>query len=93
MDVRKVAKLAHLEITDAEVELYTPQMADIVKYVEQLNELDTENVEPAIGGLTPDGEATFTTREDLPIESLGQKAALDQAPSAVAGHFQVPKVL
>ena len=93
MDVRKVAKLAHLEITDAEVEMYTPQMADIVKYVEQLNELDTENVEPAIGGLTPEGERTFTTREDVPVESLGQKAALDQAPSAVAGHFQVPNVL
>jgi len=93
MDVRKVAKLAHLEITDAEVELYTPQMADIVKYIEQLNELDTENIEPAIGGLTPEGEATVTAREDVPVESLGQKSALDQAPSAVAGHFQVPKVL
>ena len=93
MDVKKVAKLAHLEITDAEVELYTPQLAEIVKYVEQLNELDTENVEPAIGGLTLEGEETFTARDDLPVESLGQKAALDQAPSAVAGHFQVPKVL
>ena len=93
MDVRKVAKLAHLEITDAEVELYTPQMAEIVKYIEQLNELDTENVEPAVGGLTPEGEETMTIRDDVPIESLGQKAALEQAPSAVAGHFQVPKVL
>lgn len=93
MDVRKVAKLAHLEITDAEVEMYSPQMEEIVKYVEQLNELDTENVEPAIGGLTPEGEGTRTTREDVPVESLGQKAALHQAPSAVAGHFQVPKVL
>jgi len=93
MDVRKVAKLAHLEITDEEVELYTPQMAEIVKYVEQLNELDTENVEPAVGGLTREGEATMTIRDDIPVESLGQKAALDQAPSAVAGHFQVPKVL
>jgi aspartyl-tRNA(Asn)/glutamyl-tRNA(Gln) amidotransferase subunit C len=93
MDVRKVAKLAHLEITDAEVELYTPQMADIVKYIEQLNELDTETIEPAIGGLTPEGEATVTARDDVPVESLGQKSALDQAPSAVAGHFQVPKVL
>jgi aspartyl-tRNA(Asn)/glutamyl-tRNA(Gln) amidotransferase subunit C len=93
MDVRKVAKLAHLEITDAEVELYTPQMADIVKYIEQLNELDTENVQPAIGGLTPEGEETVTTREDEPVGSLGQEAALDQAPSAVAGHFRVPKVL
>jgi aspartyl-tRNA(Asn)/glutamyl-tRNA(Gln) amidotransferase subunit C len=93
MDVRKVAKLAHLEITDDEVELYSPQMADIVKYVEQLNELDTSDVEPAIGGLTPEGEATETAREDVPVESLGQQAALDQAPSAVAGHFRVPKVL
>ena len=57
MDVRKVAKLAHLEITEEEVALYTPQMANIVAYVEQLNELDTENIEPAIGGLTPEGEA------------------------------------
>ena len=93
MDVRQVAKLAHLEITEEEVALYTPQMAEIVKYVEQLNELDTENVEPAIGGLTLEGEATRTIREDEPVPCLGQQAALDQAPAAVAGHFQVPKVL
>ena len=93
MDVRKVAKLAHLEISDAEVTLYTPQMADIVKYIEQLNELDTDAVEPMLGGLTDEGKATQTIREDIAGDSLGQKAALDQAPSPVAGHFQVPKVL
>lgn len=93
MDVKKVAKLAHLEITDEEVALYTPQMANIVAYVEQLNELDTETVEPAIGGLTPEGEATETNRQDIPHESLGQKLALDQAPAASNGHFRVPKVL
>ena len=93
MDVRQVAKLAHLEITDEEVKLYTPQMADIVAYVEQLNELDTEQVEPAIGGLTPEGEATATVRRDIPHESLGQRLALDQAPAASHGHFRVPKVL
>lgn len=93
MDVRKIAKLAHLEISDEEVALYTPQMADIVKYIEQLNELDTENIEPALGGLTPEGEATQSIREDQIVPSLGQDAALDQAPSAVSGHFQVPKVL
>lgn len=93
MDVRKIAQLAHLEISDEEVALYTPQMANIVAYVEQLNELDTERVEPAIGGLTPEGEATVTVREDVPHESLGQELALDQAPAPVAGHFQVPKVL
>jgi aspartyl-tRNA(Asn)/glutamyl-tRNA(Gln) amidotransferase subunit C len=93
MDIRQVAKLAHLEISDAEVEMYTPQMADIVKYIEQLNEIDTENVEPMLGGLTAEGEATATIREDTPHDCLGQKAALSQAPSAVEGHFQVPKVL
>lgn len=93
MDIRKIAKLAHLEITDEEVALYTPQMASIVGYVEQLNELDTESVEPAIGGLTPEGAATNAVRADEPHASLGQKLALDQAPSAVSGHFQVPKVL
>lgn len=93
MDVRKVAKLAHLEITDEEVAIYTPQMADIVKYIEQLNELDTADVEPMLGGLTREGETTETIRDDVTVGSLGQTTALDQAPSAVAGHFQVPKVL
>ena len=93
MDVRQVAKLAHLEITDEEVALYTPQMAEIVKYVEQLNELDTGDIEPMLGGLTTEGEATATIRDDVSTGSLGQNAALSQAPSAVAGHFQVPKVL
>jgi aspartyl-tRNA(Asn)/glutamyl-tRNA(Gln) amidotransferase subunit C len=93
MDVKKVATLAHLEITEEEIALYTPQMAEIVKYVEQLNELDTAEVEPMLGGLTDEGQTTETARADVGRDSLGQKSALDQAPSAVAGHFQVPKVL
>jgi aspartyl-tRNA(Asn)/glutamyl-tRNA(Gln) amidotransferase subunit C len=93
MDVRKVANLAHLEISDDEVEMYTPQMAEIVKYVEQLNSLEIDEIEPMLGGLTDEGAATATIREDLPGGSLGQTGALSQAPSSVAGHFQVPKVL
>jgi aspartyl-tRNA(Asn)/glutamyl-tRNA(Gln) amidotransferase subunit C len=92
-EIRKIAQLAHLEITDAEVELYTPQMVSIVAYVEQLNELDTALIEPAIGGLAVDGEITDTTREDVSRPSLGQQAALKEAPDAAAGHFRVPKVL
>ncbi|HQX57450.1 MAG TPA: Asp-tRNA(Asn)/Glu-tRNA(Gln) amidotransferase subunit GatC [Pyrinomonadaceae bacterium] len=93
MDVRKIAKLAHLEISDEEVAIYTPQMSDIVKYIEQLNELDTDSVEPMLGGLTLEGATTETIRADIPTGSLGQEAALAEAPSAVSGHFQVPKVL
>ncbi len=93
MDIRKIAKLAHLEISDAEVELYGPQMKSIVDYVEQLNELDTDNVEPMLGGMTAEGESTQTARADEPAGSIGQEAALSQAPAAESGHFQVPKVL
>ena len=93
MDVRNVARLAHLEITDEEVALYTPQMADIVKYVEQLNELDTDSVEPMLGGLTSEGAATDADRDDQVLPSFTQKEALSEAPAGVAGHFQVPKVL
>ncbi|HEY8559830.1 MAG TPA: Asp-tRNA(Asn)/Glu-tRNA(Gln) amidotransferase subunit GatC [Pyrinomonadaceae bacterium] len=93
MDVRQVAKLAHLEITDEEVAVFAPQMESIVAYVEQLNELDTENIEPMLGGLTAEGERTDTRRADEVRGSLGQKQALKEAPSAVEGHFQVPKVL
>lgn len=92
-DIEKIAQLAHLEITDEERRAFTPQIAGIVAYVEQLNELDTSQVEPAIGGLTPEGERTDTSREDRVQPSLGQKLALDQAPDPAEGHFRVPKVL
>ncbi len=48
MDVRKVAELAHLEITEDEVNIYTPQLKDIVAYIAQLNELDTTDVPPTV---------------------------------------------
>lgn len=92
-DIVKIAKLAHLEITEEEIALYTPQMASIVGYVEQLNELETNDIKPAIGGLTPEGELTETFRRDEPHGSLGQDLALNQAPESSNGHFRVPKVL
>lgn len=92
-DIEKIAQLAHLEITREELLIFAPQIADIVAYVEQLNEVDTRNVEPALGGLTPEGERTETTREDMVGPSLGQQVALAEAPDAASGHFRVPKVL
>ncbi|HEX3144993.1 MAG TPA: Asp-tRNA(Asn)/Glu-tRNA(Gln) amidotransferase subunit GatC [Pyrinomonadaceae bacterium] len=92
-DIEKIAQLAHLEITDEERKMFAPQISEIVTYVEQLNEIDTSSVEPALGGLTPEGEATPADRKDEAQPSLGQKIALDQAPDPAAGHFRVPKVL
>ena len=92
-DIEKIARLAHLEITDEELRTLAPQVAAIVEYVEQLNELDTASVEPATGGLTEEGERTSAHREDAVMPSLGQRLALDQAPDPSHGHFRVPKVL
>ena len=92
-DVEKVAQLAHMEITPEELQIFAPQMADIVAYVEQLNALDTANVQPSLGGLTPEGEATDSARDDIAMPSLGQKTALAGAPDPASGHFRVPKVL
>ena len=92
-EIEKVAQLAHLELAPEELKLFGPQMAEIVNYMEQLNELYTTSVEPALGGLTPEGEITDSSRDDERIPSLGQKLALEEAPDAAAGHFRVPKVL
>src|SRR5215510_1259662 len=92
-DIEKIAQLAHLEITDDERAMFAPQISEIVTYVEQLNAIDTSAVEPALGGLTPQGEQTESSRADEGQPSLGQKVALDQAPDPAAGHFRVPKVL
>ncbi len=92
-DIEKIADLAHLEITPEERHHFAPQIAEIVAYVDQLNEIDTSEIEPALGGLTPEGERTLTSRADELQPSLGQKVALAEAPDAAAGHFRVPKVL
>lgn len=92
-DIAKVAQLAHLELAEDELKTFGQQIAEIVAYVEQLNELDTTNVEPALGGLTPEGERTDTSRADEIEGSLGQKTALAEAPDPASGHFRVPKVL
>lgn len=92
-EIEKVAQLAHLEIAAEELKVFGPQIADIISYVEQLNSVNTSNIEPAIGGLTPEGERTLTSREDETAPSLGQKMALEEAPDPASGHFRVPKVL
>src|ERR1043166_471 len=92
-DIEKIAQLAHLDITNDERQMFAPQISEIVTYVEQLNAIDTTAAEPALGGLTPEGEQTDSSRSDELQPSLGQKLALDPAPDAAAGHFRVPKVL
>ena len=92
-DIKKVAELAHLNLAEEELKTFGPQIIGIINYIEQLNEIDTTNVEPALGGLTPEGEKTDSGRLDELEGSLGQKTALAEAPDPASGHFRVPKVL
>jgi aspartyl-tRNA(Asn)/glutamyl-tRNA(Gln) amidotransferase subunit C len=92
-DIAKVAQLAHLDLGEEELKVFVPQITEIINYVEQLNQLETANVTPALGGLTPEAEKTGVSRDDEIQGSLGQQTALAEAPDPASGHFRVPKVL
>ena len=89
-DVERVAALAHLELTDAEKQLFTRQLADVLHYAEQIQALDTTGV-PA----TAHVNAAQREREDLPEPSLPVEESLANAPDAApeAGLFRVPRVI
>ena len=87
--VRKVAKLARLQLTDAEVEEFTGQLSAIIGYVEKMNELDTGNVEPLAHCLP----ISNVFRQDRVEGSLGAEKALANAPQRDGGFFKVPKIL
>jgi len=88
-DVEYVAKLARLEVTEAEKEKFTAQLNDILLYIDQLNELDTQGVAPMTHAIA----VTNAFREDKIEESLGTQKALANAPDARGEFFRVPKVI
>ena len=92
-EVEKVAALANLELTAEEKELFSNQLAAIVEYVDQLNELDTSAVEPWRHQSAGEVKTSYATRDDKVEASLGQQKALEQAPERDEGHFLVPRVI
>jgi aspartyl-tRNA(Asn)/glutamyl-tRNA(Gln) amidotransferase subunit C len=91
-EVRYVADLANLKLTDAEVGKLRADLDGILDHFDKLNEADTSGVEPMTQVLF-DAEPTATLREDTPMPPLGNEAALANAPQAGAGYFKVPKVI
>lgn len=89
-DVLRIAELARLELTPDEVELFTRQLADILKYVEQIQALDTAGVAPTSHVMHRPVE-----REDVAHETLPRGSALANAPDAASesGLFKVPRVI
>ena len=87
--VRHVAKLARLNCSDEEIELFTRQLSTILDYVAQLEELDTTNVEPLAHCLPIHN----VLRDDQPRPSLANDEALANAPHRDGEFFAVPKIL
>ncbi len=87
--VRHVAELARLEFKEKELEKFTEQLGNILGHIEELNELDTSNVEPTfhvLGLSTP-------LREDVVESSLSSEEALENSPHRQEDFFVVPKVI
>ena len=88
-EVEHVAKLARLEITEAEKEAFSRQLSSILTYIEQLNSWDTKEVDPTATVL----EQTNVFREDQVKPSLPVEQALANAPDSDGGYFRVPRIL
>ncbi len=92
-EVEKIAHLANLELTAEEKRLFSNQLAAIVEYVDQLDELDTSEVAPWQTRGVGEVAASYAAREDAVEPGLGQEQALDQAPDHDDEHFLVPRVI
>ncbi|WP_067725252.1 Asp-tRNA(Asn)/Glu-tRNA(Gln) amidotransferase subunit GatC [Oceanobacillus damuensis] len=87
--VKHVAHLARLAVTDEAVEKMAKELSSIIDYAEQLNELDTDGVEPTTHVL----DLKNVMRKDQPKEWITQEDALKNAPDQKDGQFRVPSIL
>ena len=87
--VKKVAKLARLELTENEISQHTKQMEKIVKFVEKINQLDTEGIVPTAHVL----DIKNVSREDAAVNSSIRDELLKLAPESKDGFILVPRVI
>lgn len=87
--VRHISHLSRLKPTDEEVQRFSEQLSAIIEYVEQLNEADTEDVQPSAHAIP----VSNVFRPDEPKGGLTNDQALANAPQRDGSFFAVPKVL
>lgn len=90
--VRYVAGLANLTLTENEIHQYAHDLSDILTHIDKLNELNTNGVEPMAQVLF-EAEETATLREDEPHTPLTNAEALANAPVCGQGYYKVPRVI
>jgi aspartyl-tRNA(Asn)/glutamyl-tRNA(Gln) amidotransferase subunit C len=88
-EVRHVADLARLELTEQQELRMTEQMNSILSYMDKLNELDTGDVPPTTHAI----QLENVFRQDLVVSSIDRERALDNAPESDGVNFIVPKVI
>lgn len=88
-EVRRIAKLAHLDLTDEEYDLYARQLSSILDYVTHLDRLDTDGIEPTTSIVA----TSDTLRGDEVRGSIPRDEALANAPESEEGLFKVPRVI
>ena len=88
-DVRKVAKLARLDLPEDTIATYTGQLERILGYVDQLQAVDTEGVPPTTRAV----EVVNVTRTDTVVPTDVREDLLDQAPQREGDFFRVPKIM
>src|SRR5262249_43477845 len=92
-DVVRVAELAYLDLSEAELEMYRSQIDEILEYIGKLNQLDTAGVEPMAQVLTGNQSADATLREDVEIPCQIATEILKQAPDPEPPYFRAPRVI
>jgi aspartyl-tRNA(Asn)/glutamyl-tRNA(Gln) amidotransferase subunit C len=92
-EVTKIASLSNLALTPEETESFSVQLAGIVAYIDQLNELDTGSVKAWQHRSAGEAATSYASREDSIEPSLGTETALSNAPDSDLGHFRVPRVI
>ncbi|MBZ5608861.1 MAG: Asp-tRNA(Asn)/Glu-tRNA(Gln) amidotransferase subunit GatC [Acidobacteriia bacterium] len=91
-EVRYVADLANLKLTDQEIARLSKDLDEILTHIDTLSELDTSNVQP-MAQVLYEADETATLREDRERPPLSNDAALANAPLAGGGYYKVPKVI
>lgn len=91
-EVRYVADLANLRLTDEEIHRMAQELDEILTHMDKLNQIDTSNVEPMAQVLYDAGE-TATLRADEPKATLSNADAMGSAPTPGGGYYKVPKVI
>ncbi len=89
MDIEKVAKLARLELSEEDREIFGNQLEQVLTYMEQLNRLDTTGVDPTSHAIP----IYNVFREDEVKPSVSQEEVLAISPDEEEGHFKVPRII